>query len=143
VAVKILIAKIPSRKQKCKNHFTIFQKISEHLTILLNISNTPILTLVRFLIYPSIQSWHLFRKSKSERVYKILREYWLRRITIIMILKIVLGKKGKLIKNFNLVSRWRKIKTFVAYLYAYTIGYSFFRKVNYEGNFSLKVYKYK
>jgi len=34
------------------------------------------------------------------------------------------------IKNFNLVSRWRwrKIKTFVAYLYAYAIGYSFFRK---------------
>jgi hypothetical protein len=32
------------------------------------------------------------------------------------------------IKNFNLISRWRKIKTFVAYLYAYAIGYSFFRK---------------
>jgi hypothetical protein len=46
------------------------------------ISNTPILTLSRFLICPSIQSWHLFRKSKSERVYKILREYWLRRVTI-------------------------------------------------------------
>jgi uncharacterized protein YqhQ len=43
-----------------------------------------IFTLARFLICPSIQSWHLFRKSKSERVYKILREYWLRRITIIM-----------------------------------------------------------
>jgi hypothetical protein len=59
------------------------------------ISNTSILTLARFLIYPSIQSWHLFRKSKSERVYKILREYWIRRITIIMILKIVLGEKKK------------------------------------------------
>jgi hypothetical protein len=32
------------------------------------------------------------------------------------------------IKNFNLISRWRKVKTFVAYLYAYAIGYSFFRK---------------
>jgi hypothetical protein len=32
------------------------------------------------------------------------------------------------IKNFNLISRWKKIKTFIAYLYAYTIGYSFFRK---------------
>jgi hypothetical protein len=30
--------------------------------------------------------------------------------------------------NFNLISRWRKVKTFVAYLYAYAIGYSFFRK---------------
>jgi hypothetical protein len=25
------------------------------------------------------------------------------------------------IKNFNLISKWRKIKTFVAYLYAYAI----------------------
>jgi hypothetical protein len=32
------------------------------------------------------------------------------------------------IKNFNLTSRWRKVKTFVDYLYAYAIGYSFFRK---------------
>jgi hypothetical protein len=100
--------------QNSNLYFTLFQKISEHLTILLNIkqvdhlryliynlqfynhtyiSNAPILTLARFLIYPSIQSWHLFRKSKSERVYKILREYWLRRITIIIMLKIVLGKK--------------------------------------------------
>jgi hypothetical protein len=86
--------------QNSNLYFTIFQKIYEHLTILLNvqskkkagrppkvsdlqlaalyitsyISNTPILTLARFLICPSIQSWHLFRKSKSER----------RRITIIM-----------------------------------------------------------
>jgi hypothetical protein len=57
------------------------------------VSNTSILTLARFLIYPSIQSWYLFRKSKSERVYKILKEYWLRRIAVIMILKIVHGKK--------------------------------------------------
>jgi|GEM_PF-4100606 len=26
------------------------------------------------------------------------------------------------IKNFNLISRWRKVKTFVDYLYAYAIG---------------------
>jgi hypothetical protein len=30
------------------------------------------------------------------------------------------------IKNFNLINRWRKVKTFVAYLYTYAIGYSFF-----------------
>jgi hypothetical protein len=67
--------------QNSNLYFTLFQKISEHLTILLNIqpkkkagrsskvsdlqlalsyiSNTPILTLARFLICPSIQSWHL------------------------------------------------------------------------------------
>jgi hypothetical protein len=43
-------------------------------------------------------------------------------------------------KNFNLISRWRKVKTFIAYLYAYAIGYSFLEKVNYGGNFSPKVY---
>ena len=26
------------------------------------------------------------------------------------------------IKNFNLISRWRKVKTFIVYLYAYAIG---------------------
>jgi hypothetical protein len=77
------------------------------------ISNTPVLTLARFLICPSIQSWHLFRKSKSERVYKILREYWLRRITIIIMLKIVLGKKGKLIVDGTIieVARLSRLKT--------------------------------
>jgi hypothetical protein len=94
-------------------YFTIFQKIYEHLTMLLNIqpkkkagrppkvsdlqlaalyitsyiSNTPILTLARFLICPSIQSWHLFRKSKTlgEKLMvfikfknEILRPYGLR-----------------------------------------------------------------
>jgi hypothetical protein len=98
--------------QNSNLYFTLFQKISENLTILLNIqpkkkasrppkvsdlqlaalyitsyiSNTSILTLARFIICLFIQSWHLFRKSKQERVYKILREYWLRRI-------MVLGKK--------------------------------------------------
>jgi len=42
VAVKILIVKIPPRRQKMQNsnlYFTIFQKIYEHLTILLNIQS--------------------------------------------------------------------------------------------------------
>jgi len=96
VAVKILIAKILlniQSKKKAGRPPKVSDLQLAALYITSYISNTPILTLARFLIYPSIQSWHLFRKSKSERVYKILREYWLRRIAIIMILKIVLGKK--------------------------------------------------
>jgi len=83
--------------QKSNLYFTIFQKISEHLTILLNqskkkagrppkvsdlqlaalyitsyISNTPILTLARFLIYPSIQSWHLFENQNQKEFIKSL-----------------------------------------------------------------------
>jgi hypothetical protein len=80
--------------------FKIF--VSLPLTILLNIKSKKkagrplkdliynlqlyilhLLTLARFLICPFIQSWHLFRKSKQERVYKILREYWLRRIMVL------------------------------------------------------------
>jgi hypothetical protein len=55
----------------------------------------------------------MFRKSKSERVYKILREYWLRKIMIIMMLKIVLGKKGKLIVDGAIieVARLNRVKT--------------------------------
>jgi hypothetical protein len=125
--------------QNSNLYFTLFRKISEHLTILLNIQskkkadrppkvydlqlaalyiisyilNTPILTLARFLICPSIQSWYLFRKSKSEKVYKILRKYWLRRITIIMILKIVFVKKRKFIVDGTIieVARLNRVKT--------------------------------
>jgi hypothetical protein len=78
------------------------------------ISNTPILALARFLICPSIQSWHLFRKSKSERVYKILRGILAKKESrIIMMLKIVLGKKGKLIADGTIieVARLSRAKT--------------------------------
>ncbi|EEP61356.1 hypothetical protein [Sulfurihydrogenibium yellowstonense] len=80
VAVKILIAKILlniQSKKKAGRPPKVSDLQLAALYITSYISNTPILTLARFLIYPSIQSWHLFRKSKSERVYKILREYWL------------------------------------------------------------------
>jgi hypothetical protein len=39
------------------------------------------------------------------------------------------------IKLFNRVSRWRKGITLLAYLYGYTIGYSFFRKSQIWGEF--------
>ncbi len=32
------------------------------------------------------------------------------------------------VKNFNSVSRWRMGKTLLSYLYAYAIGYSFFKR---------------
>ncbi len=32
------------------------------------------------------------------------------------------------VKGFNFVSRWRKGITLLSYLYAYAIGYSFFRR---------------
>jgi hypothetical protein len=79
--------------QNSNLYFTLFQRISEYLTILLNIqpkkkagrspkvsdlqlaalyitsyvSNTPVLTLARFLICPSIQSWYLFRLENQNQ----------------------------------------------------------------------------
>ena len=57
----------------------------------------PVLNLARLLIDPSIQSWHLFRKSRTQRVYKLLREYMINRALLIILLKLILGKKVKLI----------------------------------------------
>jgi hypothetical protein len=78
VAVKILIAKIPLNIQSRKKAGRP-PKVSDlqlaALYITSYISNTPILTLARFLICPSIQSWHLFRKSKSKRVFEKKKAY--------------------------------------------------------------------
>ena len=43
--------------------------------ILSYITNTKVLTLAKLLIDPSIQSWHIFRRYRLKRVYRILREY--------------------------------------------------------------------
>ncbi|MDM7273628.1 MAG: hypothetical protein P3W88_003925, partial [Sulfurihydrogenibium azorense] len=32
-----------------------------------------------------------------------------------------------MLKQFNAISRWRKVITLLSYLYAYAIGYSFFK----------------
>jgi len=67
------------------------------LYVLSYITNMPVLNLARLLIDPSIQSWHLFRKSRTQRVYKLLREYMINRALLIILLKLILGKKVKLI----------------------------------------------
>ena len=43
--------------------------------ILYYITNTKVHTLAQLLIDPSIQSWHIFRRYRLKRVYRILREY--------------------------------------------------------------------
>ena len=49
-----------------------------HIAAILILSyktNTKVLTLALLLIDPSIQSWHIFRRCRLKRVYRILREY--------------------------------------------------------------------
>ncbi len=42
------------------------------LYVLSYITNTPVFNLAKILIDPSIQSYHLFRKYRTSRVYKLL-----------------------------------------------------------------------
>jgi len=89
------------------------------LYILSYITNMPVLNLARLLIDPSIQSWHLFRRSRTERIYKLLREYMLNRALSIILLKLLLGKKVKLIIDGTILevakvsrARTQKIRRF-------------------------------
>jgi len=67
------------------------------LYILSYITNMPVLNLARLLIDPSIQSWHLFRKSRTKRVYRLLRDYMQNRVLSMIFVKLILGSKVKLI----------------------------------------------
>jgi len=48
--------------------------------ILSYITNTPVFTLAKSLIDPNIKSYHLFRKTRTQKVYRLLKEYRNRRI---------------------------------------------------------------
>ena len=67
------------------------------LFILSYITNTPVFTLAKFLIDPNIKSYHLFRKARTQRVYRLLnlKEYRNRRVLSILFVKLLLGKKVK------------------------------------------------
>jgi hypothetical protein len=49
------------------------------LFILSYITNTPVFTLAKSLIDPNIKSYHLFRKTRTQKVYRLLKEYRNRR----------------------------------------------------------------
>jgi hypothetical protein len=71
----------------------------------------------KILIDPSIQSYHLFRKYRTTRVYKLLELYRRRMNLIILILSILFGKEVKLIVDGTILrvaniyrAQTRKIK---------------------------------
>ena len=81
------------------------------------ITNTPVLNLAKILIDPSIQSYHLFRKYRTARVYKLLELYRRRMNLIILILSMLFGKEIKLIVDGTILrvaniyrAQTRKIK---------------------------------
>ncbi|MCC6063503.1 MAG: hypothetical protein LM570_03105 [Thermocrinis sp.] len=81
------------------------------------ITNTPVFNLAKILIDLSIQSYHLFRKYRTARVYKLLELYGRKMNLIILILSILLGKEIKLIVDGTILrvaniyrAQTRKIK---------------------------------
>jgi hypothetical protein len=45
------------------------------LFILSHITNTPVFALAKSLIDPNIKSYHLFRKTKTQKVYRLVYGY--------------------------------------------------------------------
>jgi len=73
--------------------------------------------LAKILIDPSIQSYHLFRKYRTARVYKLLELYRRKMNLTILILSILFGKEIKLIVDGTILrvaniyrAQTRKIK---------------------------------
>ncbi|MCX8077689.1 MAG: hypothetical protein N3D76_03420 [Geminocystis sp.] len=68
------------------------------LLILSYYLHSPLLTLAKNLIDPSINSYHIFRKSRMQkRIHSKLRQYMLHSSVMLMFVKTLLGKKIKLI----------------------------------------------
>ena len=87
------------------------------LYVMSYITNTPGFNLAKILLDPSIQSYHLFRKYRTARVYKLLELYRRRMNLLILILSILSGKEIKLIVDGTILrvaniyrAQTRKIK---------------------------------
>ncbi len=83
------------------------------------ITNTPVLTLARLLISPSIKSYQIFRKTKTKQVYRFLRDFLSWKTTMIILLKTLSGKKLRLVVDGTILpvanvnrARTQRIKRF-------------------------------
>jgi hypothetical protein len=80
----------------------------------------PVTKLAKQIIDESINSYHIFRKSRIRRVYKILRKYMQIRTALIITLTFIYGEKLKLVIDGTILpvanvnrARTRKIKRFM------------------------------
>jgi hypothetical protein len=69
--------------------------------------------------HPNIKSYHLFRKTRTQKVYRLLKEYRNTRILSILFAKLLLGEKVKLIVDGTILevanlnrARTQRIKRF-------------------------------
>ncbi|MCX7971942.1 MAG: hypothetical protein N2657_01810, partial [bacterium] len=89
------------------------------LFILSYLTRSPVLTLAKLLIDPSINSYHIFRKARQKRIYSNLRQFMLWKVQIVLVLKFLSGKKLKLIVDGTILpvantnrTRTQRIKRF-------------------------------
>ncbi|MCX7989894.1 MAG: hypothetical protein N2648_04545, partial [Aquificaceae bacterium] len=89
------------------------------LFILSYLTRSPVLTLAKLLIDPSINSYHIFRKARQKRIYSNLRQFMLWKVQIVLVLKFLSGKKLKLIVDGTILpvantnrARTQRIKRF-------------------------------
>lgn len=73
------------------------------LLILSLLTGMPVLKLARFIIDDKLMSYHIFRKSRVKRVYRLLREYMLYRVSLLILLKLASGKKIRLVVDGTLL----------------------------------------
>ena len=73
------------------------------ILILSYISNTKVLTFAQLLIDPSIQSWLIFRRYRLKRVYRILREFKLHKLRLMILARLLYGKKIELVIDGTIV----------------------------------------
>lgn len=85
------------QKQKAGRKPKLTDEQIAAIFILSYITSMKVLTFAKLLIDNSIQSYHIFRKSRLKRVYTLLRNYHIQKLIWILILKLIIGKKVKLI----------------------------------------------
>ncbi|MFN4132513.1 MAG: hypothetical protein ACK4GE_05490, partial [Caldimicrobium sp.] len=78
--------KVPKAKAGRKPKLTDTQIAA--MFILSYITGMKVLKLAQLLFDPSIQSWHIFRKYRLKRVYRILREYQLYMLRLLILSKL-------------------------------------------------------
>ena len=103
-----------------------------------------VLTLAKLLIDNSIQSWHIFRKLRLKRVYTLLRNYHIQKLIWILILKLIIGKKVKLIVDGTILDvakvsrartqRIRRVGSRLCWVKRYFVGHLRFMVIRVIGD---------
>lgn len=89
------------------------------ILIMSYITNSPMLTMAKILVHPSIKSYHIFRRYRLKQLYLFLRGFLKWRLSLLIVIKIASGKRYKLIVDGTILpvantnrARTQRIKRF-------------------------------